>query len=214
MDAQYIFDTYGLWAIVIGVATMFITSIVKIPIKLLTRKIGSSTVRNLVERLILLIPIGIGIALCYLKKYLWGGVHENEIVRMGAYCGALAIVFYNLFGKNIEAAVVKLVKKDASADSDRDSENFSDSDATAAIGFAVDLIAGQSAGTAIKNYINGVNSVEDDTSDNADNTEQSSSATPLSDTSDDINKAAELVSELTGTDKDLVVTIIEKLKST
>ncbi len=211
MDAQYIFDTYGLWAIVIGIATMFITSIVKIPIKLLTRKIGSSTVRNLVERLILLIPIGIGIALCYLKNYLWGGVHENEIVRMGAYCGALAIVFYNLFGKNIEAAVVKLVKKDTSADSDRDSENFSDSDATAAIGFAVDLIAGQPAGTAIKNYINGVNSDV--------NSPEADTATPETEpsadnTNNDIESAADIVSGITGADKDLVVTILNKLKST
>lgn len=44
MNVQYLLETYGFWPFVIALATMVLTSLAKIPVKLITVKIKSLTV--------------------------------------------------------------------------------------------------------------------------------------------------------------------------
>lgn len=195
MNVQYLLETYGFWPFVIALATMVLTSLAKIPVKLITVKIKSLTVRGLVERLILLIPVGIGIGLCYLKSYILKGDEGGAVlVILGAYCGALAIVYYNLFGKYIEKAIFKLFKLDTLI-----GENTLMN--AKSLSIATDIASGKPLENVVKELV-----VSDSTEVDGD----------LYDGNDRVDKdeVIQKVRELTGcTDEELIATILEKLKS-
>lgn len=209
MNVQYLFETYGFWPFVIALATMVLTSFAKIPVKLLINKIKSRTVRDLVERLILLIPVGIGIGLYYLKNFiLKSGEGDVAIVMAGAACGALAIVYYNLFGKYIELWVIKLFKKNATFKDDGTMGQE-------ALDAAIAIASGKPIENVVKDLINhdtestndtdaeSVNETEDDTYDDDEDY----------DNDPDESEVIELVCEYTGADEELVATILAKLKN-
>lgn len=200
MNVQYLLETYGFWPFVIALATMVLTSLAKIPVKLITVKIKSVTVRGLVERLILLIPVGIGIGLCYLKSYILKGSEGGTVlVILGAYCGALAIVYYNLFGKYIEKAIFKLFKLDTLI-----GENTLMN--AKSLSIATDIASGKPLENVVKELVVSDESKSDSTEVDGD----------LYDGSDRVDKdeVIQRVRELTGcTDEELIATILEKLKS-
>lgn len=200
MNVQYLLETYGFWPFVIALATMVLTSLAKIPVKLITVKIKSVTVRGLVERLILLIPVGIGIGLCYLKSHiLKSGEDGAVLVIMGAYCGALAIIYYNFFGKYLERVVFKLFKLDTLIGED-----------TLMNAKSLSLAKGIAAGKPLENVVKEL-VVSDESK--SDSTEVDGG---LYDGSDRVDKdeVIKRVQELTGcTDEELIATILEKLKS-
>lgn len=206
MNVQYLFDNYGFWPFVIALATMVLTSFAKIPIKLFVSKIEKRTARDLIERFILLIPIAFGIALCYLKDYiLKSGEGDTAIVMAGAACGALAIVYYNLFGKYIETAVIKIFKKDAKLDP---TEAMSDR----ALKLATEIAAGKPIESVVKELVKG-GTLEDD----VDNTVVDQDLKDGDDEEDydnsaDEDEVIEMVCEFTGADEELVATILKQLK--
>lgn len=188
MNIQYLFETYGFWPFVIALTTMVLTSLVKIPVKHLFNKIKSNTVRDLVERLILLIPVGIGIGLFFLKSYiLKSGEGGVVIVMAGAACGALAIVYYNLFGRYIELAVLKLFRKDAILEAGNTMTKE-------ALDAAIDIANGKPIESVVKDLIN-----------------HDAESTEDADTGE--SEVVEIVCEYTGADRELVATILAKLKN-
>lgn len=195
MNVQYLFETYGFWPFVIAMATMILTSFAKIPVKLLINKIKSRTVRDLVERLILLIPVGIGIGLCYLKSYIMkSGEGDVAIVMTGAACGALAIIYYNLFGKYIELLVIKLFNKNATLNDDCTMGQE-------ALDAAIEIASGK----PIEHVVTGL--INHDTKDETYVEDEDYEDGP------DESEVVELVCEYTGADKELVATILTKLKN-
>lgn len=204
MTIQYLINEYGWWPLVIGVPVMFLTSLIKIPIKLVTRLIKSTVWKDLVERLIIAIPVAIGIGLCYLKDYIMGAASADvAILASGAASGLLAVMYYSLFGKYLEAAVLRILKIDVSVVEDVDILNGE------AAEFATDILNGKPIDDALKEL------ACSDGSDGAD--EEKTGAVKDSETeivgesaSDGVVKA---VCDYTGADAEMVATIIEKLKT-
>ena len=112
MSISYILQTYGYWPFVLALVAMALTFPVKQPYKLLTTRIKTAAVRELLDRVILLFPVGIGIALWYIHNIVLK-IDESTIasVMAGAATGGLAIVYYNLFGRYMERAILKKLGK-------------------------------------------------------------------------------------------------------
>lgn len=203
MTIQYLINEYGLWPFAIGFPVMLLTSLVKIPIKLLTRKIKSSVWKNLVERVIIAIPVAIGIGLCYLKDYILGAAADGvTIVASGAASGLLAVMYYSLFGKYLEAAVLRILKIDVSVVEDVDILNGD------AAEFAADILKGKPIDDALKELASGDSDsvVEEKTAEADDDaTEIVVESSP--------DSIVQAVCDYTGADAEMVATIIEKLKT-
>ena len=200
MTIQYLINEYGLWPLVIAFPVMFLTSFIKIPVKLLTRMIKSTVWKNLVERLIIAIPVAIGIGLCYLKDYITGTASEDVmIVASGAASGLLAVMYYSLFGKYLEAAILKLLKIDASTVDDVDILNGE------AAEFATDILNGKPIDDALKELAS--TNVEEEKTAEA---EDGATEIVVESSADGVVKA---VCDYTGADAEMVATIIEKLKN-
>lgn len=203
MTIQYLINEYGWWPLVIGVPVMFLTSLIKIPIKLVTRLIKSTVWKDLVERLIIAIPVAIGIGLCYLKDYITGTASEDVmIVASGAASGLLAVMYYSLFGKYLEAAILKLLKIDVSVVEDVDILNGE------AAEFATDILNGKPIDDALKELASGdSDSVVEEKTAEADD---GATEIVVERSADGVVKA---VCDYTGADAEMVATIIEKLKN-
>lgn len=199
MTIQYLINEYGWWPLVIGVPVMFLTSLIKIPIKLVTRLIKSTVWKDLVERLIIAIPVAIGIGLCYLKDYIMGAV-STDVVIAGAVSGLLAVMYYSLFGKYLEAAVLRILKIDVSVVEDVDILNGE------AAEFATDILNGKPIDDALKELA-GSDSEEEKT---AEAVKDSETEIVGESSADGVVKA---VCDYTGADAEMVATIIEKLKT-
>lgn len=201
MTIQYLINEYGLWPFVIAFPVMLLTSLAKIPIKLLTRMIKSTVWKNLVERLIIAIPVAIGIGLCYLKAYIMGPVSEDVmIVASGAASGLLAVMYYSLFGKYLEAAILKLLKIDASTVDDVDIMNNDSAE------FATDILNGKPIDEALKELV----TADDEEIENAEAAKDGATEIVVESSADGVVKA---VCDYTGADAEMVATIIEKLKT-
>lgn len=201
MTIQYLINEYGWWPLVIGVPVMFLTSLIKIPIKLVTRLIKSTVWKDLVERLIIAIPVAIGIGLCYLKDYIMGTASaEVAIVASGAASGLLAVMYYSLFGKYLEAAVLRILKIDVSVVEDVDILNGE------AAEFATDILNGKPIDDALKELA-GSDGEEEKT---AEAVKDSETEIVGESSADGVVKA---VCDYTGADAEMVATIIEKLKT-
>lgn len=180
---------------------MFLTSLIKIPIKLVTRLIKSTVWKDLVERLIIAIPVAIGIGLCYLKDYIMGTASaEVAIVASGAASGLLAVMYYSLFGKYLEAAVLRILKIDVSVVEDVDILNGE------AAEFATDILNGKPIDDALKELA-GSDGEEEKT---AEAVKDSETEIVGESSADGVVKA---VCDYTGADAEMVATIIEKLKT-
>lgn len=199
MTIQYLINEYGWWPLVIGVPVMFLTSLIKIPIKLVTRLIKSTVWKDLVERLIIAIPVAIGIGLCYLKDYIMGAV-STDVVIAGAVSGLLAVMYYSLFGKYLEAAVLRILKIDVSVVEDVDILNGE------AAEFATDILNGKPIDDALKELA-GSDGEEEKT---AEAVKDSETEIVGESSADGVVKA---VCDYTGADAEMVATIIEKLKT-
>ena len=178
---------------------MFLTSLIKIPIKLVTRLIKSTVWKDLVERLIIAIPVAIGIGLCYLKDYIMGAV-STDVVIAGAVSGLLAVMYYSLFGKYLEAAVLRILKIDVSVVEDVDILNGE------AAEFATDILNGKPIDDALKELA-GSDGEEEKT---AEAVKDSEAEIVGESSADGVVKA---VCDYTGADAEMVATIIEKLKT-
>lgn len=203
MSLTYILDTYGGWPFVLGLAVMVLTSLSKIPLKLLIAKIKGETARSLVERIIILIPVAIGIGAWYLKNYLTGVVEGDTLcVASGAACGVLAILYYNLFGKYIERAVLKLFKKDVKVAP-------SPADSAEALQVAVDLAQGKPIESVVAEL-----TADKEPADDKDDTPEEIAATDgaAEKAAPSWADAVNLVCSLTGADAELVESILSKLK--
>ena len=199
MTIQYLINEYGWWPLVIGVPVMFLTSLIKIPIKLVTRLIKSTVWKDLVERLIIAIPVAIGIGLCYLKDYIMGAV-STDVVIAGAVSGLLAVMYYSLFGKYLEAAVLRILKIDVSVVEDVNILNGE------AAEFATDILNGKPIDDALKELA-GSDGEEEKT---AEAVKDSETEIVGESSADGVVKA---VCDYTGADAEMVATIIEKLKT-
>lgn len=199
MTIQYLINEYGWWPLVIGVPVMFLTSLIKIPIKLVTRLIKSTVWKDLVERLIIAIPVAIGIGLCYLKGYIMGAV-STDVVIAGAVSGLLAVMYYSLFGKYLEAAVLRILKIDVSVVEDVDILNGE------AAEFATDILNGKPIDDALKELA-GSDGEEEKI---AEAVKDSETEIVGESSADGVVKA---VCDYTGADAEMVATIIEKLKT-
>lgn len=199
MTIQYLINEYGWWPLIIGVPVMFLTSLIKIPIKLVTRLIKSTVWKDLVERLIIAIPVAIGIGLCYLKDYIMGAV-STDVVIAGAVSGLLAVMYYSLFGKYLEAAVLRILKIDVSVVEDVDILNGE------AAEFATDILNGKPIDDALKELA-GSDGEEEKT---AEAVKDSETEIVGESSADGVVKA---VCDYTGADAEMVATIIEKLKT-
>lgn len=200
MTIQYLINEYGWWPLVIGVPVMFLTSLIKIPIKLVTRLIKSTVWKDLVERLIIAIPVAIGIGLCYLKDYIMGAASADvAIVASGAASGLLAVMYYSLFGKYLEAAVLRILKIDVSVVEDVDILNGE------AAEFATDILNGKPIDDALKELAS-TNVEEEKTAEAKDGATE----IVVESSTDGVVKA---VCDYTGADAEMVATIIEKLKT-
>lgn len=199
MTIQYLINEYGWWPLVIGVPVMFLTSLIKIPIKLVTRLIKSAVWKDLVERLIIAIPVAIGIGLCYLKDYIMGAV-STDVVIAGAVSGLLAVMYYSLFGKYLEAAVLRILKIDVSVVEDVDILNGE------AAEFATDILNGKPIDDAFKELA-GSGGEEEKT---AEAVKDSETEIVGESSADGVVK---VVCDYTGADAEMVATIIEKLKT-
>ena len=201
MTIQYLINEYGWWPLVIGVPVMFLTSLIKIPIKLVTRLIKSTVWKDLVERLIIAIPVAIGIGLCYLKDYIMGAASADvAIVASGAASGLLAVMYYSLFGKYLEAAVLRILKIDVSVVEDVDILNGE------AAEFATDILNGKPIDDALKELACSDGEAEK----TAEAVKDSETEIVGESTADGVVKA---VCDYTGADAEMVATIIEKLKT-
>ena len=200
MTIQYLINEYGWWPLVIGVPVMFLTSLIKIPIKLVTRLIKSTVWKDLVERLIIAIPVAIGIGLCYLKDYIMGAASADvAIVASGAASGLLAVMYYSLFGKYLEAAVLRILKIDVSVVEDVDILNGE------AAEFATDILNGKPIDDALTELAS--TNVEEKKTAEA---EDGATEIVVESSADGVVKA---VCDYTGADAEMVATIIEKLKT-
>ncbi len=201
MTIQYLINEYGWWPLVIGVPVMFLTSLIKIPIKLVTRLIKSTVWKDLVERLIIAIPVAIGIGLCYLKDYIMGAASADvAIVASGAASGLLAVMYYSLFGKYLEAAVLRILKIDVSVVEDVDILNGE------AAEFATDILNGKPIDDALKELACSDGEAEK----TAEAVKDSETEIVGESSADGVVKA---VCDYTGADAEMVATIIEKLKT-
>lgn len=201
MTIQYLINKYGWWPLVIGVPVMFLTSLIKIPIKLVTRLIKSTVWKDLVERLIIAIPVAIGIGLCYLKDYIMGAASADvAIVASGAASGLLAVMYYSLFGKYLEAAVLRVLKIDVSVVEDVDILNGE------AAEFATDILNGKPIDDALKELACSDGEEEK----TAEAVKDSETEIVGESSADGVVKA---VCDYTGADAEMVATIIEKLKT-
>ena len=201
MTIQYLINEYGWWPLVIGVPVMFLTSLIKIPIKLVTRLIKSTVWKDLVERLIIAIPVAIGIGLCYLKDYIMGAASADvAIVASGAASGLLAVMYYSLFGKYLEAAVLRILKIDVSAVEDVDILNGE------AAEFATDILNGKPIDDALKELA----CLDGEAEKTAEAVKDSETEIVGESSADGVVKA---VCDYTGADAEMVATIIEKLKT-
>lgn len=200
MTIQYLLNEYGLWPFAIAFPVMILTSFIKIPVKLLTRLIKSAVWKNLVERVIVAIPVAIGIGICYLKDYITGAASADvTIVASGAASGLLAVMYYSLFGKYLEAAILKLLKIDASTVDDVDILNGE------AAEFATDILNGKPIDDALKELAS--TNVEEEKTAEA---EDGATEIVVESSPDSIVQA---VCDYTGADAEMVATIIEKLKT-
>lgn len=204
MSLTYILDTYGGWPFILGLVVMVLTSLTKIPVKLLiTKLIKSETARSLIERFILLIPVAIGIGAWYLKNYLTGVVQGNTLcVASGAACGVLAIVYYSLFGKYIERAVLKLFKKDVKVEP-------SPAESAEALRLAADLAQGKPLESVVAELATGT---EPETENDSAPEEKTDEADVAETAAPSLADAVALVCRVTGADVELVESILEKLK--
>lgn len=204
MSLTYILDAYGGWPFILGLAVMVLTSLSKIPIKLLIAKIKSETARSLVERFILLIPVAIGIGAWYLKNYLTGVVEVHTLcVASGAACGVLAIVYYSLFGKYIERAVLKLFKKDVKVEP-------SPAESAEALQLAMDLAQGK----PIENVVAELTANKESAADKETTPEEITATDGAAEqAAPSWAGAVALVCDLTGADAELVESILSKLKA-
>lgn len=201
MTIQYLINEYGWWPLVIGVPVMFLTSLIKIPIKLVTRLIKSTVWKDLVERLIIAIPVAIGIGLCYLKDYIMGAASADvAILASGAASGLLAVMYYSLFGKYLEAAVLRILKIDVSVVEDVDILNGE------AAEFATDILNGKPIDDALKELACSDGEAEK----TAEAVKDSETEIVGESSADGVVKA---VCDYTGADAEMVATIIEKLKT-
>lgn len=201
MTIQYLINEYGWWPLVIGVPVMLLTSLIKIPIKLVTRLIKYTVWKDLVERLIIAIPVAIGIGLCYLKDYIMGAASTDvAIVASGAASGLLAIMYYSLFGKYLEAAVLRILKIDVSVVEDVDILNGG------AAEFATDILNGKPIDDALKELACSDGEAEK----TAEAVKDSETEIVGESSADGVVKA---VCDYTGADAEMVATIIEKLKT-
>lgn len=114
---SYILHTYGYWPFALALLAMALTFPLKQPYKALTGRIKTTAVRELLDRVILLFPVAIGIALWYIHNVILK-VDESTAVSVmaGAATGALAIVYYNLFGRYVEKAILKRLGKEVLPD--------------------------------------------------------------------------------------------------
>lgn len=114
---SYILQTYGCWPFALALLAMALTFPLKQPYKALTGRIKTTAVRELLDRVILLFPVAIGIALWYIHNLILK-VDESTAVSVmaGAATGALAIVYYNLFGRYVEKAILKRLGKEVLPD--------------------------------------------------------------------------------------------------
>lgn len=114
---SYILQTYGYWPFVLAFVAMALTFPLKLPYKALTGRIKTAAVGELLDRVILLFPVAIGIGLWYIHNIILG-IEEATLVSVmaGAATGGLAIVYYNLFGRYIERAILKKLGKQPLAD--------------------------------------------------------------------------------------------------
>lgn len=205
MTIQYLINEYGLWPFAIAFPVMILTSVIKIPVKLLTRLIKSAVWKNLVERVIIAIPVAIGIGLCYLKDYITGAAEADTVIIMcGAASGLLAVMYYSLFGKDLEAVALEILKIDVSTVKDVDILNGDAAD------FATDILNGKPIDDALKELASGDSDdsvVEEKTAEAA----KDSAAEVIVEASAD--SAVKAVCAYTGADAETVATIIEKLKT-
>lgn len=201
MTVQYLINEYGFWPFFIAFPVMILTSLIKIPVKLLTRLIKSTVWKNLVERVIIAIPVAIGIGLCYLKNYIMGTVSTDVmIVTSGAASGLLAVMYYSLFGKYLEAAILKLLNIDASAVADIDIMNSDSAE------FATDILKGKPVNDAIKELASADSTVEE----REEAAKNSETEIIVKTSADSVVKA---VCDYTGADAETVAIILEKLKT-
>ncbi len=114
---SYILQTYGYWPFVLAFVAMALTFPLKLPYKALTGRIKTAAVGELLDRVILLFPVAIGIGLWYIHNIILG-IEEATLVSVmaGAATGGLAIVYYNLFGRYMERAILKKLGKQPLAD--------------------------------------------------------------------------------------------------